>query len=57
MQVWQNMNNWSIVVKAKWVLIILFLKLFCTFDIFQTKELGGNQECPSSKGYEASFLE
>lgn len=55
MQMQQNINNWSILVKDRWVLIILFLQLFCSFDIFQTKILKENKNVPISKGYRFSY--
>lgn len=43
---WQNVNSWMVLVKDRWLLIILFLQRFCRFDIFQTKQLRGNKNVP-----------
>lgn len=39
-QIYQNFNIWGSYVKGVWVLMLVFLQLFCTFEYFRIKTLG-----------------
>ena len=56
-QMWENINNCSILVKAKRVLIVLSLQFAVGCIFFQLNNVGGKVECSTSKCYEFSFPE